>query len=200
MSTEITAKRMTAEDFYDWVHLPENAGRWFELVRGEVIELPPPRRLHGIVCVKVGSILDRYVMERGSGNVAGNDSGTLFERDPDTVRGPDIALYEDADVVADVHPKYGEVPPRLAVEVLSPDDRASQVMQKITDYLRNGVAMVWVIDPEVRTVTVHRPDRPQVAVDENGELSGDEILPGLRCRVADFFRLPKDKPKGEAAG
>jgi Uma2 family endonuclease len=200
MNTEITTRRMTAEEFCDWVHEPAQDDKWFELVRGEVIELPPPRKPHGVVCIKVGAVLERYTMERGSGYVAGNDSGVILERDPDTVRGPDVALYEDADTFAELHPKYGEVPPRLAVEVLSPDDRASQVMEKINDYLRNGVSMVWVIDPATRKVTVHRPDRPQTQVGEDGELTGEDILPGFRCRVADFFRLPKDKPKTEAPG
>jgi Uma2 family endonuclease len=193
MSTETKTKRMTAEEFYDWVHQPEQANKWFELVRGEVIELPPPRRPHGVVCVKVAAALDRYVTERGKGYVACNDSGVILERDPDTVRGPDVALYEDADAFADLHPKYGEVPPRLAVEVLSPDDRASQLMRKITEYLRGGVGMVWVIDPESRTVTVHRPDRAQVEIGEAEELTGDDVLPSFRCRAADFFRLPRDK-------
>ncbi len=159
MSTGTTTRLLSAAEFYDWVHQPEQANKWFELVRGEVIELPPPRRPHGIVCTKVGSILDRYTMERGKGYVAGNDSGVLLERDPDTVR--------------------------------------SKVMQKISEYLRTGVNMVWVIDPERRTVTVHRPDRALVELGEGQELFGEDVLPGFRCHVADFFRLPGDKSKQE---
>ncbi len=200
MTTATTAKKlMTAEEFCDWVHRPEQANKWFELVRGEVIELPPPRRLHGIVCTKVGSALDRYTMEQGKGYVANNDSGVILVRDPDTVRGPDVALYEDADRFVDVHPKYGEVPPRLAVEVLSPDDRIGKVMRKIMDYLQNGVELVWLIDPETRNVTVHRPGKQPYVVEENQELTGDDVLPGFRCRVDDFFalsgdRAPQEKP------
>jgi Uma2 family endonuclease len=188
-----TTQRMTAEEFYDWVHRPENTNRWFELVRGEVIELPPPTRPHGVFCIRVGSLLDRYADQQGKFYVASNDSGVILERDPDTVRGPDVALYDDATTFADLHPKYGEVPPRLAVEVLSPDDRANRVMRKIADYLRTGVAMVWVLDPETRTITIHRPDRPQCLLGEGEELSGDDVLPEFRCPVSDFFHLPGER-------
>jgi Uma2 family endonuclease len=103
------------------------------------------------------------------------------------VRGPDVAVYEDASRFADLHPKYGEVPPRLAVEVLSPDDRARNVTGKITDYLDNGVDLVWLIDPEDRQLTVFRRDRGPEVIRADGELTGDDFLPGFRCRVADFF-------------
>src|SRR5262249_49158578 len=127
MTTATTARRLTAEEFCDWVHLPENRAKWFELVRGEVIELPPPRKVHGRVCTNVACPPESYVRRRRKGYVTTNDAGVILERDPDTVRGPDVALDEDATRFADLHPKYGEVPPRLAVEVLSPNHKAAQV-------------------------------------------------------------------------
>src|SRR4051812_21756844 len=105
---ETTTRRMTAEEFCDWVQLPENANRWFELVRGEVIELPAPLKLHGIICMNLGARLWNLSQEQGKGYVTGNDSGVVLARDPDTVRGPDIAYYEDTNTIAEVHPKYGE--------------------------------------------------------------------------------------------
>jgi Uma2 family endonuclease len=198
MSTTTTIKKlMTAEEFCDWVHQPEQADKWFELVRGEVIELPAPMKPHGVVCMRVGYLLTAYTEQRGFGYLACNDTGVILERDPDTVRGPDVALYEDANTFAELHPKYGEVPPRLAVEVLSPNDRANKVLRKISDYLRCGVGMVWVVDPEIRAVTVHQPGKPQVELTENQELTGEDVLPGFRCLVGDFFRLPGEKPKAE---
>jgi len=196
MSTATTAKKlMTAEVFCDWVQQPEQANEWFELVRGEAIELPPPNKPHGVVCYNIGRILGNFVCEQGKGYLTGNDSGVILERDPDTVRGPDVAYYEDANTFAELHPKYGEVPPRLAIEVLSPNDRAGKVLRKINDYLRCGVGLVWVIDPEISTVTAHRPGKSQVELDEAQELTGEDVLPGFRCRVADFFALPGDRAK-----
>jgi len=185
---------MTAEEFCDWVHLPENADKWFELVRGEVIELPPPMKIHGRVCINAGFVLETYVRQRRKGYVVGNDSGVILERDPDTVRGPDIALYEDAQKFSELHPKYGEAPPVLAVEVLSPNDRWSRVTRKITDYLKNGVALVWLIDPQNRDVTVYRPGHEPHVVDVTQEITGEDVLPEFRCKVADLFYLPGDFP------
>ncbi len=198
MSTTATAKtRMTAEEFCDWVNQPEQENKWFELVRGEAIELPPPIRPHGVVCIRAAWLLGAFTEQRGFGYLTCNDSGVILERDPDTVRGPDVAFYEDANTFAELHPKYGEVPPRLAVEVLSPSDRLGKVMRKIMDYLHNGVELVWSIDPDTRNVTVYRPGKEAYVVEENQELTGEDVLPGFRCLVSDFFRLPGDKPKAE---
>jgi Uma2 family endonuclease len=204
MSTGSVAdkKLMTADEFCDWVHRPENDNKWFELVRGEVIELPPPLKIHGVVCGNVVWILGGYVRQRRKGYVTGNDSGVILERDPDTVRGPDVAYYEDAQSFSELHPKYGEVPPRLAVEILSPNDRADRMTRKITDYLQNGVEIVWLVDPEARTVTVYRPDKGPRLVGEKEELTGEDILPGLHCRTADFFFMPEEPhpPKTKPVG
>jgi Uma2 family endonuclease len=194
----IHTKRLTAEEFCAFVHQPENRNKWFELVRGEVIELPPPTRLHGVLCNNIAFPLTLYVRKRRRGYITINDSGVILERDPDMVRGPDVALYEDAERFVDLHPKYGEVPPLLAVEVLSPNDRADRVMEKITDVLRNGVALVWVVDPERRTVTVYTPHNGPQVFAETQTLTGGEVLPGLKCKVADFFRLPSDAPPKKA--
>jgi Uma2 family endonuclease len=184
-------KLMTAEEFYDWVHRPENENKWFELVRGEVIELPSPGLPHGVVSANAVRILGNYTFKRRKGYLASNDAGVILQRDPDTVRGPDVALYEGARSFDELPRKYGEVPPRLAVEVLSPNDRADQITHKITDYLRNGVELVWLIDPKARTVIVYRRDDGPRVYTENEELTGEDVLPGFRCRVADFFYMPE---------
>lgn len=197
--TTTTAKKlMTAEEFCDWVHQPEQDDKWFELVRGEVIELPPTTKPHGVVCANIGHIVGNFVFAQGRGYLTCNDSGVILERDPDTMRGPDVAYYEDANTFAELHPKYGEVPPRVAIEVLSPNDKANKVLRKINDYLRCGVGLVWVLDPEIRTVTVHQPGKSQVELMQDQELSGEDVLPGFRCRVADFFALPGDRAKQAA--
>jgi Uma2 family endonuclease len=195
MSTaNVHTKRLTAEEFCAFVHQPKNRNKWFELVRGEVIELPPPQKPHGFVTVNIGRILGNYTFKIGRYYVLGNDSGVILERDPDMVRGPDVAVYADAEHYEDLHPIYGETPPLLAIEVLSPNDKAHRVMAKITDYLRNGVAVVWVADPELRSVTVYTKDSGPQVFEGKQILTGGNILPGLKCKVADFFRLPGDKP------
>ena len=188
-TSSATKTLMTADEFFDFVHQPQNADRWFELVRGEVIELSSPTKPHGVVCMNVGFELTMFVRARKFGYVTSNDSGVILTHDPDTVRGPDVALYEDAAAWEELHPKYGEVPPILAVEVLSPNDRANRVLDKINDYLRTGVKLVWVIDPELRSVTVFAPGREPLAVTRDGELTGGDALPGLAVRVGDLFSV-----------
>jgi Uma2 family endonuclease len=190
MSTDAAQTLLTAEEFYEYVHRPENTNRWLELVEGEVIELPPPQKRHGVVSANVTRILGNYCFQRGKGYVASNDSGVILRRDPDTVRGPDVAIYEGAQTWAELHPKYGEVPPRLAVEVLSPDDRPNKVNRKVVDYLRAGVGLVWLVDFEEREVTVYRPDRTPYRLGEADELTGEDVLPELRVRVSELFFMP----------
>lgn len=190
MATDLAVSPLTAEQFADWVRRPENAGRWFELVRGEVIELPPPTRPHGVVCSNVAWLLGNYVRQTGLGYVATNDSGVILERDPDTVRGPDVAVYSDATAFEELHPKYGEEPPLLAVEVLSPEDRPNRVLRKVASYLAAGVRVVWLIDPEDRTVTLHVAGSSPILVERTGEVTGGSVLPGFVCKVSEFFLVP----------
>lgn len=64
-------------------------------------------------------------------------------------------------------------------------------MRRITEYLRRGVPLVWLIDPEGRDVTVYRSGRDPQVVEEDQELSGEDVLPDLRCRVSEFFKMPE---------
>src|SRR5437867_4383452 len=153
-ATSPATRLMSADEFLEFVNRPENDGRWFELVRGEVIELPAPTKIHGVISANVVFALGLYIRQVRKGYVTSNDAGTLLERDPDTVRGPDVAYFTDARRFQDLHPKYGEHPPILAVEVLSPDDRVNRVLQKVDDYINNGVQVVWLVDPDHRTVRI----------------------------------------------
>jgi Uma2 family endonuclease len=197
MSAATVPKRklMTAEEFYVWANRPENDNRWFELVRGEVIELPVPRIRHGAVAANAVGILRNYTFKRRKGYITSNDSGVILERDPDTVRGPDVALYENVRSFDELPAKYAETPPRVAVEVLSPEDRPVVLLHKIADYLRTGVEMVWLIDPKARTITVYRSDKMPRVYQEHEVLTGEDVLPGFRCRVAEFFYLPEQEQK-----
>src|SRR5687767_12459684 len=89
----VTATRMTAEEFFDWAGRPENVGRRYELQDGEVVEMPSPGELHGIVCWLVARLLGNYLFARGAGSICTNDTGLIVRRGPDTVRGPDVMLF-----------------------------------------------------------------------------------------------------------
>src|SRR5262249_26305765 len=149
MATVVT-KPMTAAEFFEWVHRPENRDRFFELERGKVVEMPPPSKYHGFVCSNVNRILGVYASQTKGGYPCSNDSGIQVEDDPDTVRGPDISFYVDDQTADTMERKYAVEPPRLVVEVLSPNDQQSRTNKRISQFLMRGVPLVWLVDPEVR--------------------------------------------------
>ena len=127
------------------------------------------------------------VKQKKLGFMTINDTGTILERNPDTVRGPDVAFYSFKRVPK--LPKgYFEVAPDLAVEVLSPDSSFSKLQRKVEQYLKSGSSLVWVFDPELRTVTIYRPKQQPETLEEAETLSGEKVLVGFSCRVADCFQ------------
>jgi Uma2 family endonuclease len=189
-ATPGTAKQlMTADQFWEFVHRPENRDRDFELLRGEVVEMPRPRHPHGRVAFRIGFLLEQYAERVGRGYVV-TESGVVLDDDPDTVLGPDAAFYTDTTAFDELDPKWAEVPPVLVAEVSSPSDRSGRVNTKIREYLTSGVKIVWQVDYEERIVTVYRPRTEFEVVPESGELTGGDDLPGLSIKVADIFKLP----------
>ncbi|MGQ0637453.1 MAG: Uma2 family endonuclease [Planctomycetaceae bacterium] len=160
-----------------------------ELVRGEVVDMGNPSALHGFVCMNVGAILREWARRNRAGYVFGNDSGVVTERDPDTVRGPDCQYISVQKLPQGVPAKgYPNVPPDLVVEVVSESDRWADVVRKAEEYLDAGISEVWVVEPRNEFVDVYRADhRRPVRYSADDELMSDRVLPGFRCRVADFF-------------
>jgi Uma2 family endonuclease len=191
-ATAAVPRRMTADEFWDFCQRPENQERSFELIRGEVVEMSRPTRSHGVVCLNVGFELKLWLRTYRVGHLATNDSGVVLEEDPDSVVGPDVAYYSEASRFSDLHPKWGDVPPVLAVEVLSPSDRPINVSNKVTAYLNNGVQVVWLIDYEEQRVSVLRPNQSAVVLTIADRLNGGLELPGFECAVANFFAVEGD--------
>lgn len=172
----------------------EPLGRPVELVRGRLIVAEPAGCEHGRIALRIGAAilvhLDRIEHETGRrpGEVMSNDPGCWIERGPDTVRAPDIAF-----VAADRLPPqpvidYLETAPTIAVEVLSPTDRPRAVRAKVAQWLRRGAELVWVVDPQQRTVSVHRSSEPPRVVGVEDTLDAEPVLPGFRLRLATLFR------------
>jgi Uma2 family endonuclease len=83
---------------------------------------------------------------------------------------------------------YLTLPPDLAVEVVSPNDLAYEVEEKVQEYLAMGVRLVWVVYPPTRTISVRRRDRSTAVLYPDDGLGGDDLLPGFVCRVGDLFK------------
>jgi Uma2 family endonuclease len=79
------------------------------------------------------------------------------------------------------------LPADLVVEVLSPNDLAYDVDRNIELYLEAGFGLVWVVNPEMKVVTVHRPDGSVSRLHEKDEITGESALPSFRRKVAEFF-------------
>jgi Uma2 family endonuclease len=182
--TTAAQKLITAEEFS---LMPDPAdGSQQELVRGVILTMPPPGGMHGLSCSRTFRLLDRFVEGPKLGTVLANDTGFITERDPDTVRGADIS-YWSRERLPIVPAGYIEVVPDLAVEVVSPNDHYSRVQKKVRHYLARGVRLIWVVDPEDRSVTVYRSGQQATILGETDTLSGEDVLPGFSCRVADLF-------------
>jgi Uma2 family endonuclease len=171
---------MTAED------LLKHQGRC-ELLRGELIEMTPASANHGKIAMRIALALGNHVQSGKLGEVLAAETGFVLERNPDTVRAPDAAFVSSERAGGIGERGFFEGPPDLAVEVLSPDDTASEVNSKVQDWLSAGCRQVWVADPKTRTVTVHHPDGQAEVIPAEGRLTGGEILPGFELPVADIF-------------
>jgi Uma2 family endonuclease len=179
-----TRKLITAEEFAQMPDPPDGSKQ--ELVRGEIVTMPPPGGIHGVCCSKVDRRLGNFVEANQLGTVCANDTGFVSERDPDTVRAPDISFWS-RNRLSEVPVGYIEIPPDLAVEVVSPTDHYSRVQQKVRHHLTHGVGLVWVVDPIDRSVTVYRSLHQATILGESITLSGEDVLPGFSCRVAELF-------------
>lgn len=186
----IVQQLMTAEEFLEWTLREENWDRHFELQRGEVIEMPPPGKYHGFICANIVRLLGNYAAQQKSGYVCSNDSGVVTERNPDSVRGPDISYFVDSQTAAEMERGYPETPPRLAVEVLSPSDRFNPMMQRVGELLLAGVGMVWVVDPEGRDISVCRSGQAPQLLSATETLTAEDILPGFACPTTQIFAMP----------
>ena len=163
-------------------------GRRLELVKGELFEMPPAGGRHGSVAMSVGALLYAHVRANHLGEVFAAETGFILRRDPDTVRAPDASFVaKDRLPAADLPVGYLDLAPDLAVEVVSPGDTNREVEEKVLDWLRSGVKLVWVIYPANRSATVYRSMDDVQELSEDDSLDGEQVVPGFTCSVGDLF-------------
>ena len=184
MST--ATKLLTAEEFSK---LPNPIdGSKQELVRGEVVTMPPPSFLHGIVQVNIATLLKVFAKQHKLGRVT-VESGVVTDTGPDTVRGPDVAYWSFERLPPDHVPVvYANVAPDLCVEVKSPSNTRARTTTKVSEYFACGAKMVWVVDPEEKTVTVYRKPGDGRVLWEDATITGEDVLPNFTCPLTDFFQ------------
>lgn len=169
----------------DLLGTPED-GQKYELVDGEILVSPGGAR-HSKVGSQILHLLKLAADERDPGEVYGPDVGILLPNG--NVRSPDVCIVRRERLPGGESPEgFLELIPDLAVEVLSPNDRMRQVADKIGEFLECGVPLVWLVDPESRTVTVYRSLSDTEHFAESDTITADPVVPGFSARVSEFFR------------
>jgi Uma2 family endonuclease len=176
---------LTAEDFL----LMGGNGPPVELVRGRIVPMNQPNFEHGVLCGEIAYQLRRFLESNDLGHLTTNDSGVITERDPDTVRGPDVAFFSYQRVPRENRRKktYPTASPDIAIEVLSPRDEWKEVLGTIGEYLVAGVTVVCVVDPQHDEVRLYFPDRPEQLLSAKDRLTFPAILPGFELSLPDLF-------------
>ena len=172
---------ITGEEFFSMDE------EWVELVKGEIIHMPPPGYIHAFTEHNFSRILGNHVRQHKLGYVMVGEGGVYTERKPDTVRGTDVAFISHERLAKVQSQTYLDVAPELIVEVLSPNDRWSNVTDKLEEYFVIGVKVVWVADPRKKYIYVYRSPTEMERLTANDDLADDEVLRGFRVPVAEFF-------------
>ncbi len=193
MSVALEERTYTPEDL-----LAMEDGKIYELDDGHLV-----RREMSMRSSWVGSrlyrFLDTHVDENKLGRAWHADLGYVcFPGAPRRVRHPDVSFIRSGRLPGGLSSDQGycDIAPDLAVEVVSPNELAYEVVKKVVEYLDAGVLLIWVVYPESRTVLVIRHNRTGTLHREDDELSGEDIIPGFRCRLASI--LP-EKPIVQSA-
>jgi len=158
-----------------------------ELIRGRLIMMSPAGGRHGRCAQNLAIAFGAFVKQHKLGVTFTAETGVLIERDPDTVRAPDFAFITAARADQADTPGFIPIAPDLVAEINSPDDRASDVLEKVRLWLAFGVKIVWVVDPKTRTVTIHEPGGHAVVLDDSQDLTAPDLAPRFTIPVAQVF-------------
>jgi Uma2 family endonuclease len=158
-----------------------------ELIDGRIVDMSPTGNEHGAVEINFGTALKNYITTTRRGKVRVGEVGIYIRRNPDTVRAADALYISNERYTQKQSRSYLDVPPELVVEVLSPDDAWTEVMDKLADYFEAGVVVVWVANPKTKSVFAYRSLTEVVHFKENELLVEEAFLPGFAVPVADLF-------------
>ena len=155
----------------------------YEYVKGKLIPMAPPTMEHGEISMNLSFLLSLHVRE--------NQQGRLYPADTDFKLGdrlvkPDIAFISTARLPENKR-QASPVAPDLAVEVVSPTDIQYRVIEKAFAYLDAGTRLVWIVEPVGKTVTVYRSKTDIKTLTSEDTLSGEDVVEGFSCQVAQLF-------------
>lgn len=169
-----------------YLALPEDRLWRTELSRGRLIREPGPGYSHGTVQTQLSTALNLHARRTGAGDVL-SGSAYILDVEPGTVRIPDISFVTRERAPRGYSASLPRLAPDLVAEILSPSNRAGDMVELMRDYFDAGVRMIWVIDPRRRTAVVYRPDAAVRLLGPEDALDGEDVLPGLRVTLAELF-------------
>ncbi|HZL36151.1 MAG TPA: Uma2 family endonuclease [Tepidisphaeraceae bacterium] len=161
----------------------------YELVDGHLVERNVSIESSG-VALQIGTLLNIEAKRTGLASVYGPDLGyQSFAKHPNRIRKPDVSVVrKDRLKELQLNRGYMPIPADLAVEVVSPNDSYYEVAQKVAEYLEAGFGMVWVVDPNLKTVRIERAGGAITLLHENDGITAEPVLPEFRCKVGEFFK------------
>ncbi|MBI4790891.1 MAG: Uma2 family endonuclease [Chloroflexi bacterium] len=175
-------KLITAEELYAMGDIGP-----CELVQGEIVNMTPTGDKHGNIESNFDVALKQFVRQHKLGHVRVGEVGIVTGRNPDNVRGADVAFISNERYAQRQSSGYLDVAPDLVVEVLSPNDRWTEVMEKLGEYFSIGVRLVWVVEPKTESVFAYRSLTDVRHFAKCDSLPGDDVLPGFVIKVEDVL-------------
>ena len=173
---------LTADELQH-VYVPDKR---VELVRGLLVVRELPGMRHARVAMDLALALGAHVRAAALGRVYA-EAGFKLASNPDTVRGPDIAFISRGRIPDPEPTGFAGFAPDLVVEVISPGDRAGEVLAKVADWLSAGTRLVWVLDPARRVARVYRADGTEQILTADESLDGGDVVPGFSCPLREIF-------------
>jgi len=175
---------MTVEAFEQFVDLPENADRMFELINGEIVEVPSNPNSSKFSSRFNGKLFI-FIEANDLGELTGEHGGYLVDGQP---YAPDVAFVSNHKLPL-AETGYNPTPPDLVVEVVSSGSKQelADLRAKIVHYLNAGV-VVWVAFPKTKIVEVHVPGQPMQQLGIDDTLDGGDVLPGFTLPLRAVFR------------
>lgn len=178
------SRLLTAEDLW----AISARGERYELIQGELRDMPPANPEHGYYTMSLGARVQVYVEDNDLGAGFAAETGFIIARNPDTVLAPDFAFIAKDRLPAPIPKKFAELVPELVLETGSPADKERDIEEKVRLWLDAGVRMVWELDLSRRVLTVHRPGAEPRPLGAEETLSGEDVLPGFSLPLSRLFR------------
>lgn len=180
-------KTYTSAEFWEFVKRPENANCFFERRHGEIVEFMPSNPIASKIAMLIGHKILSFLENNNLGDyahVTGEQGG--YDISEEDTFAPDVGVILKSRLENFPETGFAPISPDMAIEVVSPSDRAETVHQKVQTYLRNGTRLVIVVFPKSREVGIHTPEGSRTLTAED-TLDGGDVLPGFTLKVKDIF-------------